>query len=90
MLIPPSVYCLPVGRGAFMGSYSPNVYLVVGDEAALIDSGYGNKVSVRAYLDYLDSLGLTKLSYIVITHSHPDHSYTNILFHLYLLITFTL
>lgn len=73
MQISPSIHSLPRARGAFTGFRRPNVYLVVGDEPALIDSGYGSEVSVRAYLDYLDSLGLPKLSYIVITHSHPDH-----------------
>jgi glyoxylase-like metal-dependent hydrolase (beta-lactamase superfamily II) len=73
MEIAPGVHSVPVGKGPFMGFYAPNVYLVVGKQAAFIDSGYGDEPAVQARLDYLRGLGGPKLAYIVVTHAHRDH-----------------
>ncbi len=73
MEIAPGVHTVPPDIGGFMGFFAPNVYLVLGEEAALIDSGYDDDQSVKSRLDYLENLGLSKLDYIVITHAHPDH-----------------
>ena len=56
-----------------MGVYAPNVYLVVGKEAALIDSGYKDRETIRARIEYIKALAPLKLAYIIITHPHPDH-----------------
>lgn len=69
----PSVHSIPAGSSPFMGFFAPNVYLVVGNEGALIDSGYGNPESVGSRLDYVNSFAGLRLAYILITHAHPDH-----------------
>jgi glyoxylase-like metal-dependent hydrolase (beta-lactamase superfamily II) len=56
-----------------MGFFAPNVYLVVGREGALIDSGYGDEGSVSSRIDYVKGFDGLRLAYIVITHAHPDH-----------------
>lgn len=73
MEIAPRVHSIPAGKGPFMGFFASNVYLVVGNEGALIDSGYGEEASVSAVLDYVRSLVGLKLAYILVTHAHPDH-----------------
>ena len=73
MEIAPGIHSVPLDIGGFMGFFAPNVYLVTGERAAFIDSGYADDESVRSRLDYLESLGLSRLDYIVITHAHPDH-----------------
>lgn len=72
MEVLPGVHSLPVSTGAFMGTFSPNVYLVVGEHAALIDSGYGHDNDVATRLRYIEELG-AKLACIIITHAHVDH-----------------
>ncbi len=56
-----------------MGLFAPNVYLVSGEEAALIDSGYADGGLARTSIEYIERLGSADLRYIVITHPHPDH-----------------
>jgi len=73
MEIVPGVHSIPAGIDPFMGFYAPNVYLVVGREGALIDSGYGDEGSVSFRMDYIKGLGGLRLSRIVISHAHPDH-----------------
>lgn len=74
MEIAPNVHSIPVSRKTFMGTYPPNVYLVAGREAALIDAGYGDEADVRARVDYIKDLADTSLAYIVVTHAHRDHA----------------
>ncbi len=57
-----------------MGTYPPNVYLVAGREAALVDAGYGDEADVRARVDYIKGLADSRLAYIVVTHAHADHA----------------
>ncbi|MBI2906904.1 MAG: MBL fold metallo-hydrolase [Chloroflexi bacterium] len=86
MEILPGVHSLPVATGAFMGTFSPNVYLVVGEKAALIDAGYGHEDDVCSRLSSIRELvgGKSRriptpvgtesgLACIVITHGHVDH-----------------
>ncbi len=73
MEIAPGVHAIPAGASKFMGMYAPNVYLVVGGEAALIDSGYFDTEATEERLEYIESLAPLKLSYILVTHTHPDH-----------------
>lgn len=73
MEIVPGVHSIPVGAGPFMGFFASNVYLVVGREGALIDSGYGDEGSVGSRIDYVKGFEQLRLPYIVLTHAHPDH-----------------
>lgn len=73
MEIVPGVHSVPADSPTFMGVYAPNVYLVKGEKAAFIDSGYGDAAAVGARLDYLRKINAPMPRYIVITHSHPDH-----------------
>lgn len=73
MEIAHGVYSIPAGIDPFMGFFAPNVYLVVGKEGVLIDSGYGDEGSVSSRIDYVKSFAGLRLHHIVITHAHPDH-----------------
>ena len=73
MEVVPGVHSIPGGKGPFMGFLAPNVYLVVGKEGVLIDSGDGDEASVAPLLDYVKKFEGPRLAYIAITHAHPDH-----------------
>ena len=73
MEIAPGVHSIPISTWTFMGVYVPDVYLVVGKEAALIDSGFEDRDTARTRLEYIKGLAPLKLAYIVVTHPHPDH-----------------
>ena len=73
MEIEPGVHLIPVAASGFMGLYAPNVYLVAGREAALIDSGYFDREATGATLEYIEGLAPLRLSHILLTHPHPDH-----------------
>ena len=57
------------------GQGTANVYLLVdGDALALIDAGLpGNLRTIAAYVEGIGK-GLEQLRYILLTHSHPDHT----------------
>ena len=47
-----------MGKGAFVGVYAPNVYLILGDSrAAFIDTAYGKNDEVRAQLAAWEAVG---------------------------------
>ena len=73
MEIAPGVHSIPVSTWTFMGVYAPNVYLVAGEEAALIDSGFSDRDTIRKRVKYIERLTPLKLAYIIVTHPHPDH-----------------
>jgi glyoxylase-like metal-dependent hydrolase (beta-lactamase superfamily II) len=73
MEIGPGVHSIPVGNGSFMGMYAPNVYLVMGRELALVDSGYHDTGLIRKTREYIAGLAPLRLAYILVTHPHPDH-----------------
>jgi glyoxylase-like metal-dependent hydrolase (beta-lactamase superfamily II) len=73
MEIESGVHSIPVPTWTFMGVYVPNVYLVTGEEAALIDSGFEDREAARCRIEYIKGLSPLKLAYIIITHPHPDH-----------------
>ncbi|MEE8372935.1 MAG: MBL fold metallo-hydrolase [Dehalococcoidia bacterium] len=73
MEIAPGVYAIDEATRTLMGVYAPNVYLVVGEQAALIDSGYHNTELVGPIVDHIERLAPSMLAYILITHPHPDH-----------------
>ena len=56
------------------GAKGQNIYLLVGDDLTLVDSGYpGNG---RRIVEYIERIGrsLDELKAILLTHSHPDHT----------------
>lgn len=68
------IYTIPAEPAFYTGPQSPNVFYVVdGDEAALIDSGFGDEKSIETRLEFLKRRK-EKLRYIVLTHHHFDHS----------------
>lgn len=74
MEVLPGVHSLPApSRRSFPGFPAPNVYLVQGRRAALIDAGYGDRKAVRIRSALLRELGVGQVDYIVITHPHVDH-----------------
>ncbi len=73
MEIEPGVHSIQVPTWTFMGVYVPNVYLVAGKEAALIDTGFEDREAARCRIEYIKGLAPLKLAYIIITHPHPDH-----------------
>jgi glyoxylase-like metal-dependent hydrolase (beta-lactamase superfamily II) len=73
MEIAPGIHSIPITRSRFMGMYAPNVFLAVGERAALIDTGYFDEEVTRAQTEYIDSLRPLALSHILLTHPHPDH-----------------
>jgi len=73
MEIAQGIHSIPAGVDPFMGFFAPNVYLVVGREGTLIDTGYGDEGSVSSRIDYVNGFAGLRLHYIVITHAHPDH-----------------
>jgi glyoxylase-like metal-dependent hydrolase (beta-lactamase superfamily II) len=76
MHITDHVHSIPVTEQAFYtGPQAPNVFLVRdGDEAALVDSGFGDDASVKARIEFLKEHTAAKVKYIVLTHHHFDHS----------------
>ena len=73
--VTPHVWSLPAQPAFYTGPQAPNVFLVQdGDEAALIDSGFGDEQSVAARREFLRSRPRLWLRYIVLTHHHFDHS----------------
>ena len=73
MEIAPGIHSIPVATSKFMGMYAPNVFLVVGAEAALIDSGHYDREAIKTQLEYIEALAPLRLAYILVTHPHPDH-----------------
>ena len=73
MEIAHGIHAIQADTGPFLSALMPQVYLAVGGEGALIDSGYGDEQSANAIIDYVNYFPGLRLSYIVITHAHPDH-----------------
>ncbi|MEE8470731.1 MAG: MBL fold metallo-hydrolase [Dehalococcoidia bacterium] len=73
MEIAPKVHSISIAAHTFMGIYAPNIYLVLGKEAVLVDSGYYDEELTRTILEYAGGLDSPKLAYILVTHPHPDH-----------------
>jgi len=73
MEISQGIHAIPTGIDHLVGPFAPQVYLVVGGEGALIDSGYGDELTVSSLIDYVNNFAGLRLAYIVVTHAHPDH-----------------
>ena len=75
MDVTPHITSLHVELKWFPQPYPPNVFLIRdGNEAALIDSGFGDDVSFEKRSAALADLKDVRLKYIIITHHHYDHS----------------
>ena len=72
MEIAAGVHAITSPEYTCMGLFAPNVYLVSGEKAALIDSGYADGGLARTSIEYVDGLNSADLRYIVITHPHPE------------------
>ena len=73
MQIDLNVHQITVGVSTLEGIYPPNVFLVTGDRAAFVDSGYRRDDDVRKRLDYWRKLNEPEIAAIVLTHRHRDH-----------------
>ena len=73
MEILPGIHSIPISTWTFMGVYAPNVYVVADKKAALIDSGFDDKDTVKSRIEYIKKLAPLQLAYVVVTHPHPDH-----------------
>jgi len=73
MEIAPGIYDVPIGLEAKLGFLAPKVYLVTASEAAIIDSAYGDDDGTANLIKYLGTFPQLQLSYLIITHAHPDH-----------------
>jgi glyoxylase-like metal-dependent hydrolase (beta-lactamase superfamily II) len=70
------VHSIPAVPKMYVAPYAPNVYFLFdGKDAALIDSGFGDEESVKIRMDFIREMEKgVRLRYIVLTHSHLDHS----------------
>lgn len=74
--ISPTTTSLHVDLKWFPQPYPPNVFLVRdGNDAALIDSGFGDDDSYDRRIEFLRGLDSSvRVKYIILTHHHYDHS----------------
>lgn len=74
MQVSAHAHSIPVPPGAFMSLRPPSIFFVIGgEEAAFIDTGWGDDPTVEARLSYLKEQGVSRCRYSFITHHHPDH-----------------
>lgn len=62
-----TVHCIPVGQGP------SNVYLIVGQNALFVDTGYSTDESFNLIVDTWKRLGEPIVAAIALTHRHSDH-----------------
>ncbi len=69
------IHSIPAEQAFYTGPQSPNVFFVRdGDEAAFIDSGFGDEKSVEARVGFLDEHPGVRVKFIVLSHHHFDHT----------------
>ncbi len=73
MEIAPGVHDVPIGLEPKLGPLAPKIYLVASREGAIIDAAYGDDVVTSNLMKYLGTMPQIQLSYLIITHAHPDH-----------------
>jgi glyoxylase-like metal-dependent hydrolase (beta-lactamase superfamily II) len=73
MEIAPGIHDIPIGLESKLGPLAPKVYLAAGHEGAIIDAAYGDDVVTSNLMKYLGTIPQVQLSYLIITHAHPDH-----------------
>ncbi len=70
-----AVHTLQVRSEFYTGPFPPNVHVIHdGGEAAFIDSGFPDQEALNIRNGYLDEHPEFKLTHIVLTHHHFDHS----------------
>ncbi len=75
MDVSPAVRTLAVESQFYTGPFPPNVHVVYDDgEAVFIDSGFPDDDALKARLGFLEDHPHLKLTHIVLTHHHFDHS----------------
>lgn len=74
MEVVPKVHFIPNPVTGPAGTHGCNVFVVgSGLEAALIDAGLAREEAVKAKLDYLEEMGLSRVAHIIVSHAHGDH-----------------
>ena len=73
MQITSGIHDIPTALDKKLGTFAPKIYLLVGQEAAFIDSAYGDEEAMNDVINYTSKTGCANPSYIIITHAHPDH-----------------
>jgi len=76
MQITPHVYNMHIDDGATAHPGGSNNFFVgdPSEEMVLIDTGDYQREWTRSILDYYDELGRPKITAILITHGHGDHT----------------
>ena len=76
MQVKPHVYAMHIDDGAVTHPGGSNNYFVgdPNEEMVLIDTGDHHRAWTRSILDYYRGLGRPKITAILITHSHGDHT----------------
>lgn len=73
--VSPSVRTLHVDTEVYTGHFPPNVHVIHnGGEALFIDSGFPDDDALAVRFGYLDEHPELRLTHIVLTHHHFDHS----------------
>ncbi|BCJ88263.1 MBL fold metallo-hydrolase [Effusibacillus dendaii] len=66
---------LPVSTPTLYPATTTNVYIIADQgEALIIDGGYENPAAAKEIIDYVTKLGNPKVTGILLTHYHQDHS----------------
>lgn len=71
MQLSPLVRRLTANNPGAMTGAGTNCYLIGGDELAILDPGPADPAHIQAILA---AVGAAKVRWIVVTHTHPDHS----------------
>ena len=74
MEILPGIHRIAVGKSNIDGLYPPNVYIVMGQRCAIVDTGYNRPDDINTRSAYLTGLGDPQIDAILVTHRHPDHA----------------
>lgn len=75
MQVSDRVHSIDAETSVYTGPLPPNVWIIVdGGEAALIDSGFADEKALEIRLDYIEKLANVRLTEIILTHHHFDHS----------------
>ena len=74
MEIDSGIHLLSVGDSSAPGPPLPNVYFILGgDAAAMVDTAREREEDYQVLESYLASIGNPRLSHIILTHRHSDH-----------------
>jgi glyoxylase-like metal-dependent hydrolase (beta-lactamase superfamily II) len=75
MQVSERIHSIEADTSVYTGPLAPNVWLVVDSgEAVMIDSGFADETALEIRLGYLEKLQGVKLTEIILTHHHFDHS----------------